>query len=210
MRRYPNVAFGLWLLVACTSSSPQPDETGPEEKPVAGTPAQEIRVTGEPARAPKACRPETVGRLVVDFFSAVNSGASRITDFFAPELEWYSVTEGDPQADGRHFVSSDSTELREYFKNRAAHGERIQLLEIQVAYERRRNIGNVVYNLERTADDLAGYGDEAHGKGAIDCETGRILVWSMSQGGNSVGVGELCPGRPDPPDVALACASGAA
>jgi hypothetical protein len=68
------------------------------------------------------------------------------------------------------------------------------------------NLGQVAYTLRRTADDLAAYAREAGGKGAIDCDTGGIAVWSMAQGHEPLPFGDLCLGEPQPPHVAIACA----
>lgn len=129
-------------------------------------------------------------------------------NYVGPEQGWYSVTEDNPGDGGRHFVTGDSDELREYFDRRIAQNERIYLLEIDVAYERARDVAHVAYNLLRTADDLTGYAEEAGGKGAIDCDSGRIKVWSMAQSPRPGFVGDLCPGNPRPPTTALACARG--
>jgi hypothetical protein len=169
--------------------------------------SQQIRVSRDTSRGPRACQPEHVGRLVADFFAAVNRGeADRVTEFFTPGLGWYSVTEGNPNNGGRHFVAYKPSRLQKYFGDRVSRNERMYLVEIDVAYERAGNLGHVAYNLLRSADDLTEYAAEAGGKGAIDCEGGRIVVWSMGQGPKPQPAGTLCPGQPDPPHIAIACA----
>ncbi|MQB01234.1 MAG: hypothetical protein GEU78_13235 [Actinobacteria bacterium] len=126
--------------------------------------------------------------------------------FFTENFEWYSATEGNPRNGGRHFVAYHRAKLQAYFLERISHDERMYLLEIDVGYERARNLGHVAYNLLRTADDLTEYAAEAGGKGAIDCDSGRIEVWSMAQGPKPQPVGDLCPEEPVPPDIAIACA----
>ena len=64
----------------------------------------------------------------------------------------------------------------------------------------------MAYDLLRSADDLTQYADQAVGKGAIDCETGRIAIWSVAQSPKPRLVGGLCPGESDPPKVAIVCA----
>lgn len=169
--------------------------------------SQEIRVTRDTSRGPDYCHPENVGSLVANFFAAVNGGeADRVTDSFTSELGWYSVTEGNPRNGGRHFVAYEPSKLRTYFEDRVSHNERMYLIEIDVAYERAGNLGHVAYSLLRSGDDLTEYAAEAGGKGAIDCKSGRIEVWSMGQGPKPQPIGDLCPGEPDPPQIAIACA----
>jgi hypothetical protein len=198
----------LAVLGACTSSAREGGEA-PGRDPVheGRLIRQEVRVTRDARRGPQPCRPGNVAQQVVDFFSAVNRGASsRITEFFTPQLGWYSVTEGNPRAGGRHFVAREPAELRTYFRGRIREHELLHLIEIDVDYERAGNLGHVAYSLRRTADDLAGYALEAGGKGAIDCDSGGIAVWSMAQGREPLPFGGLCPGEPEPPHVAIACA----
>ncbi len=111
----------------------------------------------------------------------------------------------------RHFVSHgyDPQKLGAYFERRAEHRERLQLLEIDVAHDpERSDIAHIAYSLERTADDLGKAFEAqpiAQGKGAIDCPTGTIAVWSMGHDTRLRGEFSLCSGEPDPPRIALAC-----
>ncbi len=200
----------LFLEASCTSganpvdSRPAPEVSGTE----AGAATQQIRVTRDTNRGPEACHPQQVGETVINHFEAINKGdSSEALKYVAPEAGWYSVTEGNPRDGGRHFVARDSDKLREYLNRRATVNERIYLVEIDVAYERARNLGHVSYILRRTADDLDPYGNFAQGKGAIDCEDGKIQVWSMAQAKDILlGLPRLCPGKPDPPAFGLVCA----
>ncbi|HEX2049182.1 MAG TPA: hypothetical protein VHJ34_00955 [Actinomycetota bacterium] len=126
--------------------------------------------------------------------------------YVSPERGWYSVTEQNSRDGGRHFVARNADELREYFHERVRQEERIYLVEIDVEYERARNVAHVAYGFHRTALDLGDYAPESVGKGAIDCDSGLISVWSMAQGDEPVPLGGLCPGEPDLPSVVLACA----
>ena len=202
-------ATTLLILGACTSGAdtvnnrPAPEASDP----TSGTATQQIRVTRDTDRGPDVCHPRQVGETVVKHFEAINQrDTDRAMNHVAPQLGWYSVTEGNPRDGGRHFVTRDSDKLREYFDRRIAQNERIYLLEIDIAYERARDIAHVAYNLLRTADDLTDYAKEAGGKGAIGCDNGRIAVWSMGQGPRPQLVGDLCPENPHPPKTALACA----
>lgn len=174
----------------------------------AGVETQQIRVTRDTNRGPEVCHPEQVGETVINHFEAINKGDSdEAMKYLAPQVGWYSVTEGNPSDGGRHFVARDSDELRQYLNRRATVNERIYLLEIDVAYERARSVGHVSFTLRRTADDLGSYSNFAQGKGAIDCEDGKIRVWSISQAHDILrGFPRICPGKPDPPEVGLVCA----
>lgn len=205
------VIAALVVFGACTSAAPElahpartPTNTPP---PDIGAITQQVRVTRNASRGPRNCLPENVGRQVSNFFAALNRGdLDEVMASFTDNLGWYSVTEGNRRNDGRHFVAHEPEELRAYFEDRVQHNERLHLLEIDVDFERSRNIGHVAYNILRSADDLRGYATEAGGKGAIDCETGRIAIWSMGQRREPFNVGNLCPGKPKPPGVAIACA----
>ena len=169
---------------------------------------QHVRVTRDGHGVPNSCTPQEVGELVVDFFAAINEGAVEASRFFAPGMEWYSVTEWSRDTGKRHFVSNgyDPKKLESYFQRRAEQHERVHLLEIDVAYEPARNIGHVAYALERTADDFPDSDPIVIGKGAIDCDTGRIAVWTMSHDTCVQTPPALCPGEANPPKVAIACA----
>lgn len=184
-------------------------ETAPAQSPARDTApvqSQRVEVTRDEGGAPEKCSPQSVGDLVVRFFDAVNrEDVAAISGFFTEDFEWFSITEGNPRNGGRHFAGYDHADLNRYFARRVQQDERMYLLEIDVQYESARDLGHVAYNLHRTADDISGYGPDAGGKGAIDCSTGLIHVWSFGQAEGSMFVGELCPGEATPTKVALAC-----
>ena len=197
------VASGLALLVlaACTAASPAPDSDGDEME------TQAFEVTRVSQDGPTTCRPEAVGGLMVDFLQKVNAGSDP-TGSFASSFQWYSMTEGDPRADGRHFVTYERDELAAYFERRASHDESMKLIELSLDYEKDRNISHIQYVIERTADDTARFGSMVTGKGAIDCEEGKIELLSMGMAKDIMnGFGPLCPRSEEPDeDVAVVCA----
>jgi hypothetical protein len=94
---------------------------------------------------------------------------------------------------------------------RHARGEWLRLLELTVGFA--NGLGQIEFRVDRRADDLRRLGITgtiAHGKGAVDCATGKIVVWSM---GMAAGRRDphahfvLCP-RPRTPGraVAVVCA----
>lgn len=175
--------------------------------PAAGS-SQRVRVTREAHRVPSSCAPRQVGELIVGFLTAISEGSVEVSRFFAPDMKWYSVSEWSRGAGKRHFVSHgyDPRELESYFERRAAQNERISLLEVDVSYEPGRELGHVAYVLERGADDLPESDPIVHGKGAIDCDTGKIAVWSMSHDSRFQKAPPICPGEPKPSGLAIACA----
>lgn len=198
------MAFALAAMGACspaTSSSEVPvTDTGP--------PRQSFVVSSEKGSAPDTCRAEAAGELMVNFLHDVNTGADP-TRWFASTFEWYSMTEGNPRKGGRHFVTYDRADLADYFAKRAEHDESMKILGLSVQYDRDRNIGHLVFELKRTADDTEKFGRIAHGKGAIDCDPGKIMMMST---GMSKGIADdmslPCP-KPEKPErnVAVVCSS---
>ena len=205
----------LALQAAC--DDPARPETQPADPVSTATPqgritAQQVRVTRDGQRGPAPCSPEEVGELIVGFFGAINEGAVEASSFFAPDMEWYSVSEWSRKAGKHHFVSYgyEPEKLQSYFERRISQHERLHLLEIEVAYERSRELGHVVYAIERTANDLPNSDPIVIGKGAIDCDTGTIAVWSMSHDTRFQRAPVICPGEADPPKIAVACARASA
>jgi hypothetical protein len=130
------------------------------------------------------CQPRRVEQRITAFLAAFNRGDGSAARFVALELApwggWYSVTEGDPRRGGRHFVATSQGELVPYFIRRHRHRERMRLLEVTVRVA--HGLGHIEFRVERRADDLQRLGvstNIAHGKGALLCGDGRIVVWSM-------------------------------
>jgi hypothetical protein len=166
-------------------------------------PTTKVIVTSDDASLPDGCRPRQIAELVIAFVDAFNRGdqerLSRI--FFISEgpsppdfseegyypWSWYSVSEvgaGGRIEDG--FVTYDQGELLRYFAERHSQGERLELIKVSSTQTgllgEEGNVG-IVFVLTRDAEDLEpGLGGPARiafGKGAINCESQRIFVWSM-------------------------------
>lgn len=146
---------------------------------------------------------------MVSFLHDVNRGTDP-SSWFASSFKWYSMTEGDPDDGGRHFVTFKRTELDDYFERRTNHDESMKLIELSLIYEKQRNVSHIQYVIERTADDTAQYGTMVTGKGAIACDEGKIKLLSMGMAKDiMVGIGALCP-KPEERDVdaAVICGRG--
>jgi hypothetical protein len=196
-----------------------------------------VIVTSDDASLPDGCHPRQIAELVIDFIDAFNSGdqqrLSRL--FFVSEgpsppdfsekgyypWSWYSVSE--VGAGGRiegGFVTYDQGELLRYFAERHRRGERLGLIKVSLTEAgllgEKDNVG-IAYVLTREAEDLEpGLGGPAHiafGKGAVNCKSRRIFVWSMEMRMGEIrserkAAGWLCKDPPGwrPGTAVVACA----
>ncbi len=156
--------------------------------------------------APNGCGPDDVGHVIVGFFEAFNSGSieGRVDEFVAPanRFAWFSV-----DGVGEHFDddAKDRSTLGSYLQERSDAGERLRLVAMDTEYEPARNITHIAYNIERTEPETSEGARIVVGKGAIDCESGKIMVWSMgtSEGGPQT----LCRSAPanTDPELPIVC-----
>jgi hypothetical protein len=155
VRTLVTAALGCVLAAGCAADGSQPGHAR-------GAAAEE---------RPAACSRAAVDRTVRAFLDAFNRGDPSALSYIAPSGGWYSV------ADGRrsHFRTDSHRGLPEYFARRHRRGERLRLLRLKVTYG--NGLGHIGFRLARHADDLRG--TIAVGKGAVSCDTGRIVVWSM-------------------------------
>lgn len=166
--------------------------------------APRVVVTRDDPGLPGGCRPRPLARRIAAFFHAFNRGDPSAVGYVDPSDGWYSVTDGRR----RHFVTYSRHGLPRYFARRHRHGERLRLLEVDVSHA--RGLGHIAYVVDRRADDLRRLGithTRAIGKGAVNCETGQIVVWSM---GMPPGHGHerfaVCPPPRVPSRAIVACA----
>lgn len=165
------------LASACGQSLERSGETPGSRSPIS---RPEVVITRENTSFPKACRPQSVARLVLHFFGAFNRGDDgELSRLLAPEpaFQWYSA----PGPDGKVVAKYRPSAARAYFAQRHRHDERLQLIMIDVSYEKERDTGHVSYVITRQADDLEPRDEPGLvvGKGAIDCGSGTVAVWSM-------------------------------
>lgn len=176
------------------------DQSGPERE---SGHASKVIVTSDDDSLPHGCHPQQVAVLVNEFVEAFNRGdAERLSRLFfisegpsPPDFSsdssstwsWYSVSEvGSGGKIGRDFTTYDQDEMLRYFARRHGHGERLELLRVDVAETgllgKPDNVG-IVYALARKADDLApglgGPDGVSFGKASINCERQQIFTWSM-------------------------------
>jgi hypothetical protein len=177
VRAILTAALGCAALTGCGAGEPR--EVAPAGAPravAAPAGAPDVAVTHDDRSLPPACRPRALALRLSDFLDAVSRGDPRAARFVAASGGLYSVGEGS----ARHFVTYDRAELRAYFARRHQHGERMRLLELAVGFA--NGLGQIEFRVDRRADDLRRLGvvgTVAHGKGAVNCSTRQIVVWSM-------------------------------
>jgi hypothetical protein len=166
--------------------------------------APRVVVTRSDPSLPGGCRPHEVALRIAAFFDAFNRGDPGAVEFIAPSGGWYSVSDGRR----RHFVAYSRRGLPAYFARRHRQGERMQLEEVDVSFG--NGLGHIAYLIDRRAVDLRRLGitgTTAIGKGAVNCETGQIVVWSMGMpAGDGHEAFELCPPPRTPSGAIVACA----
>jgi hypothetical protein len=199
--------------------------------------ATKVIVTSDDASLPDGCNTRQIAELAIEFVDAFNRGdeerLSRL--FFVSEgpsppdfseagyfpWSWYSVSEiGEDGRIENGFVTYDKGELLRYFAERHRHGERLELIKVSSTQagllDEENNVG-IVYVLTRDAEDLdpglGGPSRIALGKGAINCESRQLFVWSMEmrEGDERTpreAAGWLCTDPPGwrPGDAVVACA----
>lgn len=139
---------------------------------------------------PPHCNAEAVTGLITRFFDAFNRGDQTALARFFPaqaagamsngqrtQFQWYSVTEGNPQAGGNNFTARNLDELLAYFARRHGQHERLELRSLQINGRGWHGGIDFQYALTRAANDLPARVVE--GKGSINCDDQTIFVWSM-------------------------------
>lgn len=148
-------------------------------------PTTKVVVTRKDASLPNGCAPRQVAGLVTTFFQAFNEGKQS-------ELSRFFVAEGPtgPGLFGSHgggglasYATTSRDDLLAYFAGRHEHEERMRLLEVDVGRRDPSSV-DIAFDLTRTADDIGprvgGPKNVAFGKGTIDCQQQRFVVWNMA------------------------------
>ena len=147
--------------------------SGAQEATPAGTPEDTRAAAFEESSTSKACSAVGARELVESFLSAYStgsSGASLADRFFAPDdrFQWFHDALTRPGEE-----AGDRSGLDAYFAQQQASGDTLQLVSFS-------------YSGHRAADNTGHFGmvlarDElvVPGKGAIDCGSGKIMVWAL-------------------------------
>jgi hypothetical protein len=197
MRRVACALASCAAIAAGLAACDEDPERGRGSAPRATPPTV---VTADDLSIPAGCRPGRVARLIHGFFAALERGdrnaADRVAFGIVPGGGWYSMTEGASNG-GRHFVARDRQALAGYLAARHRQHERLRLRELVVGYA--SGLGHVEYRLSRRADDVgtSPASSRVTGKGAVDCASGRIVVWSMATPSHPspAHARPLCPNR---------------
>jgi hypothetical protein len=168
-------------------------------------------VIGTSFDGPKACQPLEAAELARDFLAAISQGDdAAIAAILTPEprFMWYSAS-----LDDHNHAAFDVAETRTLLQRRAQAHEDGQLLALSVWFDPRRRLGHIAYALTLRADDVRPGADGSdrlvEGKGAIDCASGTIMVWSMGTDAARTTIADLspyCPGGRDLGEEIVACA----
>ena len=198
------------VIVALESCTGAPSPEPPSESVVASPRPAQIRVIGADFAGPKTCQPRLAAELVQRFLLAISRGDDpTIVSILAPEprFQWYSASFDD------HSPAAFSvSEARALLQRRAAAHEEGRLLTLSVQFDPRRGMGHIAYALALHADDVRPASDGSdrlvEGKGAIDCATGKLMVWSMGTDGPRTSIADAqpyCRGAHDLGEQIIAC-----
>ena len=172
MRR---LLVGLVLVVAVAGC--QGDRAGgrlAEPVPGPSTTTQAL----QPVGGPPACSATATAALLEGFFAALSAGRVEDLDgFFAPasRFMWYANT----VRPALRLTSNarDRGSLLGYLQRRQAKHERIKLDSVDFnGYRASDRTGHFAMLLRRSADDIPGGPQLLGGKGAVDCDSQRLMV----------------------------------
>jgi hypothetical protein len=164
------------LVLALVVAGCQEERSG--ERSAGSVQGASTTTAGRQALEPVACTAATTTAAVKGFFAALSTGRVRTLDgFFAPasRFQWY--------ANGVAPALRLGTEARErgsllgYLQRRQARHERIEVDSVDFnGYRDADRTGNFGMLLRRTAGDIPGGPQLLGGKGAVDCDSHRLMV----------------------------------
>ncbi len=121
---------------------------------------------------------DSVERLI----AAMNIGDAPSADALVartPRFQWFSVNPERLNAD-----ASDRASLGEFLSAQVAVGQQTELISFSFTFYRAEDhTGNFAFRLSQRSAEAQP--TEAAGKGAIDCDTGLIMVWTVGPRGPS-------------------------
>lgn len=144
------------------------------------------RVEGTSAApaAPPACTAPGAAALVRGFFAALTERRVRDLDaYFAPatRFQWYS--NGAAPGVRLDQAAADRGTLLGYLLRRQGRHERFAVTWFKFnGYRASDRTGHFGLRLHRAADDLPEGSQRLSGKGAVDCDSGKLMVVSIGSG----------------------------
>jgi hypothetical protein len=170
----------IGLVLALAVAGCQGDRSG--ERLGEPVPAASTTTVGQRTLAPVsgalACTATATTALLRGFFAALSAGRVRDLDaFFAPASRFGWYANGVRPALRLNSMARDRGGLLGYLQRRQAKHERITVEAVDFngyrAADRTAHFGVL---LRRSADDIAGGPQLLGGKGAVDCDTQRLMV----------------------------------
>ena len=168
------------LVLALAVAGCQGDRSG--ERSAEAVPGASITTVGQQALQPmgvaSACTAKGTAAILEGFFAALSAGRVRDLDaFFAPAGRFMWYANGVRPALRLHGVARDRGSLLGYLQRRQAKHERIKVDSVDFngyrASDRTAHFGML---LRRSADDIRGGRQLLGGKGAVDCDSHRLMV----------------------------------
>ena len=135
-----------------------------------------ITSTTETVTAPRSCSAPAVRDSVERLVAAMNIGEVAAADAVVaptPRFQWFSVNPERLNAD-----ASDRASLREFLGAQVAVGQKTDLISFDFTFYRAEDrTGNFAFRLAQRSREAQP--TEAAGKGAVDCDNGLIMVWTV-------------------------------
>ena len=171
------------LVLALAVAGCQGDRSG--ERSADGGPGASTTTVGqqvlEPAGVSSACTARSTTALLKGFFAASSAGrALDLDEFFAPasRFKWYANSVR--PAVRLNGSAQDRGSLLGYLQRRQAKHERITVDSVGFNGPRAASgTGHFGRLLRRTADDIPGGPQLLRGKGAVDCDSQRLMVLAI-------------------------------
>jgi hypothetical protein len=152
-----------WLLVIAAACS------APTSPIVVGGTA--VTHTGSP---PVDCSPTQVAETVRAFLDAFNRGDQQaLRQIFRRSLI-FSAHNPPPVG---FFLSSGQPSLLDYFSQRHAHGDTLELTALHIQYREASREAGLAPTINRRADDVPP--GVVTAKAAIDCDDSAIILWNQ-------------------------------
>jgi len=155
------VALTVLIVVSACSASAAPIKVG-------GT---TVTYIGAP---PTDCPPAEVAEVVRGFLDAFNRGDQQTLRQIFQRSVIFSAQNPPPVG---FFLSSGQPSLLDYFSQRHAHGEALELTALQIQYGEGSSEAGLAPTISRRSDDLPP--GVVTAKGAIDCNDHAIVVWNQ-------------------------------
>jgi hypothetical protein len=168
------------LMLALAVAGCQGDRLG--ERTAASVPGAStttvVQQALEPVGGASACTATTTTALLKGFFAALSAGRVRDLDaFFAPANRFMWYANGVRPALRLNSIARDRGSLLGYLQRRQVKHEHIKVDSVDFngsrASDRTAHFGML---LRRTADDIPGGPQPLGGKGAVDCNSARLMV----------------------------------